>query len=285
MKQVIDNLITNGLTISIEVAIILAVTLLALWLVKIIGRRMRARIQALNTDLGYQARLLTLLGVARDAISGLILALAALSLLATLGVNIGPVLASLGIVGLALSLGAQTLIKDYIGGFLVLLENQYVVGEQVTLPTGNATAIGTVEKITMRATWVRDVSGQVHIVPHGDVRILSNASRGWSLALVDLNLDFGTDITKATQALEGGLQRFAGDPAAAPNLLGEPQVQAWNSMSDFAVQLRLSVKVRPGTKLSSESLLRRYALEALEQAGIKLSLPVQELRIQQPPVT
>jgi small conductance mechanosensitive channel len=283
MDQFIDNLVKNGLNISIKVALTIALTLLALWLVKVVGRRIRARIVAAKTDPGYQARLLTLLDVAKDAARLLILGLATLIILATIGINITPVLTSLGIVGLALSLGAQTLIKDYIGGFFVLLENQYIVGDIVTLPTGNGTASGTVEKITMRATWVRDVTGLVHIVPNGEVRLLSNASRDWSLAMVNLNVDFNTDIARATQALDEAMQKLAADPEMQPNLLEAPQVQAWSNMSDFAIQLRLSAKVAPGTRLGSESLMRRYALEALSQAGISPSLPVQELRIQQPP--
>lgn len=283
MEQFIDNLVKNSLNISIKVSLTLLLTLLALWLVKVISRRMEMRIASANTDPAYQARLLTLLGVAKDVLRLLILGLAALIILATIGINITPVLTSLGIVGLALSLGAQTLIKDYIGGFFVLLENQYIVGEAVTLPTGNGTVSGTVERITMRATWVRDLSGLLHIVPNGEVRLLSNASRDWSLAMVNLNVDFNTDVGKATQALESGIQKFASDPDVQPNLLEAPQVQAWSNMSDFAIQLRLSAKVRPGTRLGSESLMRRYALEALNEASISPSLPVQELRIQQPP--
>ena len=283
MEQFIDNLVTNGLNIGIKVGLTLILTLLAFWLVKILGRRLRLQIESMDTGPGRQARLITLLGVVKDTVRLIILGLAALVLLATIGIDITPVLTSLGIAGLALSLGAQTLIKDYIGGILVLLENQYIVGELVTLPTGNGTVSGTVEKITMRATWVRDMTGLIHVVPNGEVRLLSNASRDWSLAMVNLNVDFNTDIGKATQALETGMGRFAGDPQAQPNLLEAPQVQAWSSLSDFAIQLRLSAKVRPGSRLTVESLIRRYALEALEQTGISPSVPVQELRIQPPP--
>lgn len=283
MEQFLDNLVNNSLTIGIKVGLTLILTLLALWLVKIVGRRLRLQIEAMDSEPGRRMRLLTLLGVVKDTLRLVILGLAILILLSTIGINITPVLTSLGIVGLALSLGAQTLIKDYIGGILVLLENQYIVGELVTLPTGSGTASGTVEKITMRATWVRDVNGQLHIVPNGDVRLSSNASRGWSLAVVNLNVDFDTDIAKAAQALEGGLQRFAEDPQAQPNLLEAPQVQAWSNLSDFAIQLQLSARVKPGTRLGTERLLRRYALEALNQAGISPSVPVQELRIQNNP--
>lgn len=280
MEQFIDNLITNSLNIGLKVGLTLLLTALGLWLVNIISHRIQKQIESPKIDAGRQARLLTLLSVVKGSTKIVILALATLVFLGTIGINIAPILTSLGIVGLALSLGAQTLIKDYIGGMLVLLENEYIVGEQVTLPTGNGTASGTVEKITMRATWVRDINGLLHIVPNGEVRLLSNASRDWSLALVNLNLDFNTDIAKATQVLEQGVQRFAVDPEVMPSLLEAPRVQAWSNLSDSAVQVRLSVRVLPGTRLAAESSLRRFALEALDQAGISLSLPVQELRIQ-----
>ena len=281
MEQFIDNLVKNSLNISLKLGLTLILTLLALWLVKIIARRIQLRIETMKTDAGYQARLLTLLGVVKDTIRVAILALATLMVLATLGINITPLLTSLGIAGLALSLGAQSLIKDYIGGLQVLLENQYIVGELVTLPTGNGTASGTVEKITMRATWVRDLNGQIHVVPNGEVRLLSNASRDWSLAVVNLNVDFDTDMRTATQALQTGVQEFISDPEAQPNLLEAPQIQAWSNLSDFAIQLRITVKVLPGTRITCESLLRRYALQALSQAGISPSTPLQALRLQQ----
>jgi small conductance mechanosensitive channel len=281
MKELFDSVITPGLIIGIKIALAVGLTLFGLWLVKVFGRNAEARIRESKIEEGRKARLFTLVSVVRGTLRIVVLSLAFLIVLGTLGIDITPLLASLGIVGLALSFGAQTLIKDYIGGLFVLLENQYIVGEIVTLPTPNGTASGTVEKITMRATWVRDLNGQVHVVPNGEVRLLTNASRDWSLAVVNLNLDFNTDMRIATEAVQGGLQKFASDPEAQPNLLEAPQVQAWSSMSDFAVQLRLTAKVVPGTRITCESLLRRYALEALGQAGISPSTPLQALRLQQ----
>jgi small conductance mechanosensitive channel len=281
MEELYDTLITPSLVIGLKIALTVGLTLLGLWLVKVFSRRAQAHIGAMKIEEGRKARLLTLVSVARGTVRIFILGLASLSFLATVGIDITPLLTSLGIAGLALSLGAQTLIKDYIGGLFILLENQYIVGEIVTLPTGNGTASGTVEKITMRATWVRDLNGQIHVVPNGEVRLLTNASRDWSLAIVNLNVDYNTDIEKATQALESGLQLFSSDPEVQPNLLDQPQLQAWSNLSDFAIQLRLTVKVLPGTRITIESLLRRYALEALGQVGISPSTPLQALRLQQ----
>ena len=281
MEELYDSLITPSLVIGLKIALTVGLTLLGLWLVNVFSRRAQIHIQEMKIEDGRKARLLTLVSVIRGTVRITILSLAFLIFLGTVGINITPLLTSLGIAGLALSLGAQTLIKDYLGGLFILLENQYIVGEIVTLPTGNGTASGTVEKITMRATWVRDLNGQIHVVPNGEVRLLTNASRDWSLAIVNLNVDFNTDIGIATQALESGLQRFSSDPEAQPNLLEPPQIQAWSNLSDFAIQLRLTVKVMPGTRVTCESLLRRYAIEALSQAGISPSTPLQGLRLQQ----
>ena len=281
MEELYDTLITPSLVIGLQIALPVGLTLLGLWLVNVFSRRAQIHIQEMKIEDGRKARLLTLVSVIRGTVRITILSLAFLIFLGTVGINITPLLTSLGIAGLALSLGAQTLIKDYLGGLFILLENQYIVGEIVTLPTGNGTASGTVEKITMRATWVRDLNGQIHVVPNGEVRLLTNASRDWSLAIVNLNVDYNTDVEKATQALESGLQRFSSDPEAQPNLLEQPQLQAWSNLSDFAIQLRLTVKVLPGTRVTIESLLRRYALEALGQVGISPSTPLQALRLQQ----
>jgi moderate conductance mechanosensitive channel len=281
MEELYNSLISPSLVIGLKLVLIVGLTLFGLWLVKAFSHRAEARIKELNIEEGRKARLLTLVSVVRGTVRILILGLTFLSFLATIGINITPLLTSLGIVGLALSLGAQTLIKDYIGGLFILLENQYIVGELVTLPTGNGTASGTVEKITMRATWVRDVNGQIHVVPNGEVRLLSNSSRDWSLAVVSLNLNFDTDMRNATEALQAALNQFANDPEAQPILLEQPQIQAWSSLTDYAIQLRLTVKVMPGTRIKCESLLRRYALEALSQSGISPSTPLQALRLQQ----
>jgi small conductance mechanosensitive channel len=140
MDQVIDQLVAPSLKLGVEITITLGLTLLALWLVKAGSRRGQAHVAEMKIEDGRKARLFTLVGVVRGTARIIILSLAFLILLATMGINITPLLTSLGIAGLALSLGAQTLIKDYLGGLFVLLENQYIVGEIVTLPTASRTA-------------------------------------------------------------------------------------------------------------------------------------------------
>jgi small-conductance mechanosensitive channel len=120
-------------------------------------------------------------------------------ILSDFGVDITPLLASVGIAGLALSLGAQTLIKDFIGGFLMLFENQYVIGD--THKLGELT--GQVERITLRSTYVRDVKEFYYIVSNGEVRIVANSNKDWARAVVDLNIAYGKDFDRISSFLVG----------------------------------------------------------------------------------
>ena len=128
--------------------------------------------------------MVTFVQILRWGADVLIVGSALLMLLSTFGVDITPLLASVGVAGLAVSLGTQSLIKDLIGGFLILAENQYAVGDSIQV--GNVS--GNVERITLRATYVRDINGYLHIVPNGEVRIVANQTKGWSRALVDVGV-------------------------------------------------------------------------------------------------
>ena len=128
--------------------------------------------------------MITFVQILRWGADVLIVGSAPLMLLSTFGVDITPLLASVGVAGLAVSLGTQSLIKDLIGGFLILMENQYAVGDSIQV--GNVS--GNVERITLRATYVRDINGYLHIVPNGEVHIVANQTKGWSRALVDVGV-------------------------------------------------------------------------------------------------
>ena len=120
----------------------------------------------------------TLRKAAKSTVQGVILVIAALISLGTMGIDIGPALAAAGIIGLAVSLGAQTLIKDVIGGLTILLEDEYRVGDTVKI----GAVSGDVEHITLRRTDVRDAEGRLFMVPNGDVRVVANETRDWACA-------------------------------------------------------------------------------------------------------
>jgi small-conductance mechanosensitive channel len=253
----------------IRIAVILVITWLSLYLVNLSKGRLNKRIDKMDIEAGRRARLKTLVAATSYGGRGLILLVAAISLLGTLKINVAPLLASLGIVGLALSLGAQTLIKDYVGGVIVLLENLFVVGDDVQI----GAVSGTVETFGLRATWVREINGRLTVIPNGDVRVVTNLSRGWAQAMIDLNLPFSADLGLVVHTLDGAMQQALLDPEIQTDLQSQPSIQGWNSQNDWSVQVRLTARTRVGRKFVVESSLRRYALEALNQAGIRLAQP------------
>jgi small-conductance mechanosensitive channel len=166
----------------ISSALIIAVAALGLAVVQFLGKRVLRILQSKEPlREARRQQMITLVQILRWGADVLIVGSALLMLLSTFGVDITPLLASVGVAGLAVSLGAQTLIKDLIGGVLILVENQYAVGD--TIQVGNVS--GAVERLTLRATYVRDINGYLHVAPNGEVRIVANMSRDWSRALVE----------------------------------------------------------------------------------------------------
>lgn len=261
--------LSTNTKIIIDILIIIVLASLAIRFISSLHRRIENRIIDTHVDPGQRSRLKTLVSAGIGTLNIVIASIAILMILMTLGINITPVLASVGVAGLAVSLGAQTLIKDYIGGALILFENQYNVGEEIQV----GAVTGTVERMELRATFIRDSQGKLITIPNGDVRILSNNSRDWSRAQVDLNLAFDTNLDKAMDALNTAIQKTNADLSLKEILLEAPQIQGWNSMNDWAVQVRLTAKTLPGKQADAAIILRRRALEELNAAGIQLALP------------
>jgi small conductance mechanosensitive channel len=222
---------------------------------------------------GRRKQLLTLIDALRWIVDVLIVGSAVLMLLSTAGVDITPLLASVGVAGLALSLGAQTLIKDVIGGLFILVENQYAVGD--TIKVGGIS--GAVERITLRSTYVRDLEGRLHVVPNGEVRIVANLTREWSRALVDVGVAYEENLDRVLQVLERFAEGFAQDPEFGPQLLELPQVLGPIGLGDSAVTVRITVKTQPGKQWEVSRALQRRVLAVCDREGIELPYPRQEV--------
>jgi len=248
----------------LSVLVIIVLTLIALRLVSIASKEIDKRIIIPTEDPNRRARLLTVRKAARSTLQVVILSLAVLIALGTLGIDIGPALAAAGILGLAISLGAQTLIRDVIGGLTILFEDEYRVGDQVKI----GSLSGEVEQITLRRTDVRDAEGRLYMVPNGDVRVVANESREWARALVELNFGYESDVNKAIAALDEALVRLATNSQVKPHLLAAPEIFGWNSLSDWSVVVRLSAKVTAGKQVEVARVMRQYALEALQETGV-----------------
>ena len=257
------------LQVILPLIVIAGLTALAMRLVTLAANAIDRRIIAPVQDHDRRARLQTLRKAAKSTAQGVILVIAVLVSLGTMGIDIGPALAAAGIIGLAVSLGAQTLIKDVIGGLTILLEDEYRVGDTVKI----GSVSGDVEHITLRRTDVRDAEGRLFMVPNGDVRVVANETRDWARAMVELNFGYDADVKKAVSALDEALARLAADPRVKPHLLAEPEIFGWNAFSDWAVSVRLRAKVTAGQQGDVARAMRQYALEALDQAGISVACP------------
>jgi small-conductance mechanosensitive channel len=254
-------------------ALIITVAILSLTAAQIVRKRLlRTLISQERLPHERRQQALTLVEVMGWGVTVVIIGAAILMLLSDLGINITPLLASAGVAGLAVGLGAQTLIKDLIGGFFVLVENQYAVGD--TIQVGSLT--GQVEHLTLRTTTVRGADGQLHVIPNGEVRIVSNLTKEWSRATVDVGVAYEEDLNRVLGVLGDAAASFALDPAFAPQLLEAPQVLGPMSLGDWAITVRVMVKTRPGKQWEVARELRKRILAVCEQEGIVLPYPRQE---------
>lgn len=271
LQPIIDYFLANLLAPVLRVGIVVVLTLVALRVVTIVRNRLKRRIDGPTVAPEQKPRLNTLLIAGFNLARIAILGIGTLMVLVGIGINITPLLASVGVVSLALSLGAQTLIKDYIGGALILIENQFVVGDAVQIGFDPETS-GTVEQITLRSTYIRDLEGRLVIVPNGEVRVVLNSSNQWARAIVDINVPFEEDQGKVIQVLEAAMQKASQDETIKPFMLEAPQITGWSSLTEWAVQVRIAVKTKPDQRAAVASALRRYALEALRGAGIEIAV-------------
>ena len=258
-------------------AVIGGVTFLGVLAVRFARRRILKGIgSSAKMDGGRKKQIETIVQVASWMVHTALIAIALLTLLSRF-VDITPLLASAGVVGLALSLGAQTLIKDLIGGLLILIENQYAVGDVIQV--GDVS--GVVERLTLRVTHVRDIGGKLHVVPNGEIRIVSNVTRDWSRAMVDIGVAYEENLERVIAVLDGVAQAFAEDPAFAPQLLEPPKVIAPLSLGDWAVSMRVMVKTLPGKQWGVAMELRKRILTACEREHITLPYPRQEVLVRE----
>ncbi len=171
----------------------------------------------------------------------------------SLFINVAPLIAGAGILGLAVSFGAQSLVKDIIAGFFVLMENQFAVGDTIEV----AGRSGTVERMTLRVVMLRDLEGTLHIVPNGQMTTVSNLTRGWSRAVVDVTIDYGSSLDDALAALRDEAKTMATDPAWTPRLAGAPDVVGVQALGENALTLRTLLRTHPGRQAEVAREFRR----------------------------
>ena len=201
-----------------------------------------------------------------------IVTLALLIILGQLGVNMAPLLASAGVIGVALGFGAQTLVKDFLSGIFLVLEDQFGVGDVVDL--GPAT--GTVEEVTLRVTRIRDLSGVVWYVRNGEILRVANRSQGWTMAIVDVPIAYNEDLDRVRRIVEEVGASMDGDPAYDGILFGTPTYAGVESVSGDAVFVRVTAKAAPDQQMSAGRALREQLKLAFDRAGVRVPVLVRQ---------
>jgi small-conductance mechanosensitive channel len=211
-------------------------------------------------------RMDTLDGLVSTTLQFFIVAIAGLMVLGQLGLDIGPAIAGLGIVGIAVGFGAQSLVRDYLNGSLILIENQFAKGDVIRI----AGVSGTVEDFTLRRTTLRDLDGVVHTVPNGEIHVASNLTRVWSRINVDVTVAYGTDIDAAIAVVDTVGRDMASDPVWKRRVLEAPRVERVAALAEHGVTLKILGTVRAADQWSAAGDFRRRLLTAFTDHGIEM---------------
>jgi small-conductance mechanosensitive channel len=210
------------------------------------------------------------IGVAlRSTFGALVIIVALTTMLSVWGIQVGPLIAAAGILGVALGFGAQSLVKDILSGMFILLEDQYGVGDSVDL----GEASGSVEEVGLRTTRLRSVNGTVWFVPNGEIRRVANKSRLWSRAMIEVRINYSQDVEVARTALLDAATTATEREEIAKHVLSAPTVPGVESLAADAVVLRVFVQVQPGQQWDVERAIRAEIQRVFRKRGIRLAVP------------
>jgi small conductance mechanosensitive channel len=256
--------------LALRLAVIVALALLVLAVVRRIKRRWVRRVQNHPTTDKRRQRVLTVADLLGSVAKYVVWGVATIMLLEAVGFDVGPLLAGAGIAGLAIGFGAQTLVKDVISGLFLLFDGTIGVGDLIRF---NQDA-GEVEYVGLRLIKVRKFDGELLMIPAGELRVFGNKSIGFARAIVDVGLSYEQDVNEALRALEEVTREWAETEAAREAMIEEaPQVQAVTSLGDSAVTARVVVQVRPGAQFQAERDLRRLIKARFDELGVEIPFP------------
>ena len=215
------------------------------------------------------ARAETISQVLRSVVTATIYGIAALLVLGEVGINLGPLLAGAGIAGVAIGFGAQSLVKDFLSGVFMIVEDQFGVGDVVDL----GEASGTVEAVTLRSTRLRDVNGTVWHVPNGTIMRVANKSQQWSRAVLDVTVAYDTDVRHASDVIKRVADGMAHEDEWSSCILEEPEVWGVESLGADGVVIRLVVKTQPAEQFKVLREMRVRIKDAFGAEGIDIPYP------------
>jgi small conductance mechanosensitive channel len=257
----------NGWELGIALGLALALTLLTRrWVHR---HRKRARAGGDDAEGRRRRRVATVIGL----VSGVVVVIAwlvfLLTLLKDLGVDITPLIASAGIVGIALGFGAQTIVRDALSGLFIFIEGQYDVGDTVDLMTSAGTVSGTIEALSVRTTSVRQYDGTLSTIPNGLIEVSNNRTRGWGRAVVDVPVALDEDPDRVRRVLEELLGEIQHEPPFDAWLRQPPQVLGVTQLTDVAQVMRIAAETVPSHRIDTERQLRAKVVTRMAERAIK----------------
>jgi small conductance mechanosensitive channel len=276
LSTVVEVLRTNGVRILVIVVVAWIAYRLSRVLVRGIVKALLDREATEGTAqelsaIEVQKRMDTLDVLGANVLRSFVVLIAGVMVLSALDLDVGPAIAGLGVVGIAVGFGAQSLVRDYLNGALILIENQYSKGDVVSI----AGVSGSVEDFSLRRTTLRDLDGVVHTVPNGEVKISSNRTRTWARINQNVTVAFGTNIDKAINVVDELGRQMHDNPVWKRRVLEPPRVERVESIEERGITLKILGTVRASEQWAAGGEFRKLLLEAFARNGIQLPRPPQ----------
>lgn len=266
VRHRLDDWLTETGSTIVSIVVIIVVALIVLRLLRTFVQKIVQRVlsDTDQTPRELRQKAQTLAAVVESAGRLIVFLVAGMMILSNIGLDIGPLIASAGVAGLAIGLGAQSLIRDTINGFFILFENQYAVGDSVRVGEFS----GTVEEVSLRRTVLRSVNGAVIIIPNGEVRAVQNQSKGWSRAVIDIDTTAVADERRVLAILHELLDDIQDDPEIGAAIIEAPDILGINAITPTGVTFRVLIKTEPLGQWKVERELRLRILRAFRDNGI-----------------
>ena len=264
LETIISWLMTHG----IRIALIVVAWVVVLKISKKLIKRFEVKLREGQPE-ERKKRIQTLGRVFRNTVAIVVGIIISLIILKELGVEIGPILAGAGIVGLAVGFGAQTLVKDVLSGLFILLENHFRVGDVI----GTGEVSGKVESISLRVTTLRDIEGKVHIVPNGDIGVVSNMTKEWSRAVLDIGVAYKEDPDYVMEVIREVGKEMMKDKEYKKLIMEPVEILGVDNFADSAVVIKTMVKTHPLMQWQVAREFRRRLKKAFDSKSIEIPFP------------
>jgi small-conductance mechanosensitive channel len=252
-----------------SIVIIILVSLVLIKVVRMLSGRIPDAFGKKRADEEYRKRASTLRSVIHHAITAVILAVAFMMILKELGIDIGPILAAAGIVGLAVGFGAQSMVKDVINGFFILLEDQIREGDVVQI----AGQSGIVERVNLKFTVLRDLSGNVHYIPNGTIDVVTNMTKDFSYYLFDIGVAYREDVDEVVSVIRQADEEFRRDPEFSGDILEPIEILGLDRFADSSVVIRARYKTKPIKQWKTGRAFNRLLKKKFDEEGIEIPFP------------